>query len=115
MKRIISISIFISFISITSFAQQASEKVFFVQGELHISDKPTMDSLQTLLRSKSIIKIARLDWFSKRIFILTQGIDSLSLNEFESWFGNFSSQLFCIQIGIYGVDTLNPYPFTNCN
>ena len=115
MKRIIKLIFVFSLVSFCAVSQQSTEKVFFAQGMLQIESKTTMDSLQTVLRNEPFMKVVRLDWYSKRIFILTQGLDSLSLTMFESWFGQYATQLFCIQIGEYGVDAMNPYPFANCN
>lgn len=103
------------FISSISFSQEVANQTFFAQGMLQIDSKATMDSLQSVIRNEPYIKIARLDWYSKRIFILTRGLDTLSLSQFKSWFGSYSNKLSCVQIGIYGVNTINRFPFTNCN
>lgn len=114
MKTII-LSAFALLITTNSFSQEELDKTFFAQGMLQIDSKATMDSLQAIIRNEPYIKIARLDWYSKRIFILTRGLDTLPLSQFKSWFGGFSNKLSCIQIGVYGTDTVNKFPFTNCN
>lgn len=73
-----------------------------------------MLALEEQIRLNPYTNVVRLDWHTQRAFILTTGIDQLEENELRSWFGSYGAELTCIQIGTHGVDTVNPYPFTNC-
>jgi len=98
----------------SSYSQIENHPTLFAQCMIQIDSKPEMDSLQALIRQNPHTNIVRLDWNTKRVFLLTQDIDTLSIAEFKSWFGDYSNKLTCIQIGVHGVDVVNPYPFTNC-
>ncbi len=96
------------------FAQSQNNTVLFAQCYFEIQDEQEMLTLEENLRLHPNTTIVRLDFISQRAFILTEGINSLSKDEFKSWFENYANTLNCIQIGIYGVDEISPYPFTNC-
>ena len=91
-----------------------TEVTLFAQCMFSIPDQADLNQLQNDLMSHPNIQMVRLDWHTQRSLILTQGTQQLSEDEFRSWFGQYASTVECIQIGVYGVDTMNPYPFTNC-
>ncbi len=112
MKIIIPILFILSFN--TSFSQTQTNSVLFAQCYFDIQNEQTMLDLEASLRLHPNTNVVRLDYISQRAFIITQGLNSLSNDEFRVWFENFSSTVNCIQIGVYGIDEISPYPFTNC-
>ncbi|MGB0914823.1 MAG: hypothetical protein ACPGVI_02075 [Crocinitomicaceae bacterium] len=86
----------------------------FAQCMFDISDKNQMLDLQTEIRNNPNIEMVRLDYNTQRALIITANLEELSELDFVSWFGTHSSTVYCVQIGVYGVDVMNPYPFTNC-
>jgi hypothetical protein len=90
------------------------EPKYFAQCMLNIEDETTFRDLEQSLRNNPYVSVVRLDWISKRAFLLTRDIASLSEEQFQSWMGIHANQAFCIQVGLYGTDVINPYPFTNC-
>lgn len=61
------------------------------------------------------VEMVRLDLNTQRAFVITTGDQPLSESDFISWFNQYSSTVNCVQVGVRGVDTMNPYPFTNCS
>ena len=61
------------------------------------------------------VEMVRLDLNTQRALVLTTGAAPLTESDFISWFEQYSGSVTCVQVGVYGVDTMNPYPFTNCN
>lgn len=112
MKIILPFLFILSFTS--SYSQNQTNSVLFAQCYFDIQDEQAMLDLETSLRLHPNTNVVRLDYISQRAFIITQGLNSLSKDEFKTWFENFSSTVNCIQIGVYGVDAIDPYPFTNC-
>lgn len=114
----------VSFIAVlcisTSFAQnptlsQNQEVRLFAQCMFAITDQNQLDALTVeFYNSHPEVERVRFDMHTQRALIITTGISSLSESDFISWFGQHSSTVSCVQIGVYGVDTMNPYPFTNC-
>lgn len=98
-------------------AQEESLEVttLFAQSLFNIENEEAMRSLELELRQHPNINVVRLDWNTQRAFILTQGIESLTIEDFKSWFGIYSSTVNCVQIGVYGIDAIDKYPFTNCS
>ena len=97
------------------YSQTAQTPNFFAQCLLDISTDEQADELSTILRENPYVQVARVDWPTKRVFILTKDISHFTETNFNSWLGVFSSSATCIQIGLHGTDRVNPYPFTNCN
>lgn len=101
----------------TSFAQegvQAAPK-YFAQCMLSIEDETEFRTLEENLRANPNVSIVRLDWYSKRAFLLTKEINTFSESDFSAWLGEYADDASCIQVGVHGVDQVNPYPFTNCD
>jgi len=97
-----------------SYSQSQTNSVLFAQCYFDIQDEQVMLDLEENLRLHPNTNVVRLDYISQRAFIITQGLNSLTKDEFKTWFESFSSTVNCIQIGVYGVDAIDPYPFTNC-
>lgn len=94
---------------------QTPSEHLFAQGMYSIEQSNDVQSLEEAMRSNPNISIVRLDQYSNRFFILTQNISSLTEEDLRSWFGEFGDRIDCIQIGLHGVDQVNPFPFTNCS
>ncbi len=116
MKLLLSILI-ASSVSLT-FAQQQNQPNdtrLFAQCLFSISTQAELDALTyEMYQSHPDIEMVRLDLNTQRALVITANITDLSEEEFRTWFGSYSSTVSCIQIGVYGVDAMNPYPFTNC-
>jgi hypothetical protein len=90
--------IFIIFLSIQVFSQ--SGKQYFGQALIEIKDEKTISSIQLEVR--------------KNPNVITNELASWSEKEFISIFGENSSKLNCVFIGVYGIDHLKTYPFKDC-
>lgn len=100
----------------TVYSQSISnETTLFAQCIIDIDNPEEMKNLESEMRTNPYVKLVRLDGNTKRAFILTKSIDELSEENFISWFNQYSGSVSCIQIGLHGVDVVNPYPFTNCS
>jgi hypothetical protein len=86
----------------------------FAQGLIEL-DEEQMISQELELRQHPNVKVVRLDRLTNRFFILIQNINSLTEEELITWFGENGSKLKCVQIGIHGIDQVNPFPFQNCS
>lgn len=102
-------------LSFTSRAQNSSEEPkYFAQCMLNIEDETTFRDLEQALRANPYVSVVRLDWISKRAFLLTKDLTSFSKEQFQSWLGIHANQASCIQVGLHGTDPIAPFPFTNC-
>jgi hypothetical protein len=102
-------------LSFVSQAQSSSEgPKYFAQCMLNIDDEQTFRNLEQSLRDNPYVGVVRLDWISRRAFLLTKDLTSFSVEQFQSWLGEEASQATCIQVGLHGIDPIAPYPFTNC-
>jgi hypothetical protein len=114
MKYLIVIICFFG-LSFASNAQESSQTPkYFAQCMLDINDEPAFHALEESLRSNPYVSVVRLDWSTKRAFLVTKDLTSFTQTEFSSWLGEYADQATCIQVGLHGVDQVNPYPFTNC-
>lgn len=93
----------------------SGSKHLFAQGMLNMDDEAAIREREAEMRNNPFIQVVRLDVFSKRFFILTRGLDHLSESELQTWFSEDASEISCVQIGIHGIDKVNPFPFENCN
>lgn len=98
----------------TGTAQETESLKFFGQCMVNITDEQMFRELETELRANPFIEVARLDWNTKRAFILTKNLDAFNDVTFTAWFGGNAMSITCIQTGVYGVDQMKPYPFENC-
>ncbi|MGY8926073.1 MAG: hypothetical protein ACKVJC_02130 [Flavobacteriales bacterium] len=46
---------------------------------------------------------------------MTKNLSEISKNEVLAWFEEYSETVSCVQIGVKGIDKIEPYPFTNCD
>lgn len=97
-----------------SFSQQQSNTHFFAQCLLNIEDQSVLTSLEEDLKLMPFVKVVRVDIPTKRLFLLTQNLEEISIESFKSWLGSHSESASCIQVGLHGTDVVQPYPFTNC-
>ena len=111
MKHILTI--FALVLTSLVFAQQ-EDPVLFVQCVFTIQDESELRNVEAEIRQHPSVKIVRLDQNTQRAFILTKDIQQLSEQELRSWFSEYSESVKCIQIGVYGIDKIDQYPFENC-
>ncbi len=93
---------------------QESSTTLFGQCMVEVQNQEEMKTLEDQLKLNPYVKTVRLDYTTQRAFILTKNIESLNEVDFTSWFSQYSSKVRCIQIGVYGVDTIATFPFENC-
>jgi hypothetical protein len=87
---------------------------FFAQCMIQLDDNSDFTELENSLREIPYVKVARVDAVSSRVFVLTKDITTFSESDFLTWLGSYASASSCIQVGLHGVDQVNPFPFTNC-
>jgi hypothetical protein len=114
----------VSFIAVlcmsTTFAQTqtntpAPAVQHFAQCMFSISDQTQLDALTVeFYNSHPEVERVRFDMNTQRALVITTGLTAFTEADFTSWFGQYSSTVTCVQIGVYGVDVMNSYPFTNC-
>jgi hypothetical protein len=108
------LTVLLLFAAHLSHAQEAPPTTLFAQCLIQIDSQESLDNLNESLHANPYIKIVRLDWLTKRVFVLTKDLESLDAESFRSWFGEYGDGLSCLQIGVYGIDRMNAFPFTNC-
>jgi len=108
------IAAILCFVSRQVYAQETPPVTLFAQCMIQIDSQESLDNLSESLRSNPYVKMVRLDWLTKRVFVLTKDLESLDAASFKSWFGEYEDKLNCLQIGVYGIDRMNAFPFTNC-
>nr|WP_294861422.1 hypothetical protein [uncultured Fluviicola sp.] len=96
-------------------ASQTSAPTFFAQCMVNLNDQNDLTTLENQLRSIPYVSVVRVDIPTHRLFLITKDISTFTTTEFVSWMGVYSSNYSCLQIGLHGVDPVNPYPFTNCS
>ncbi len=114
MRLYISFLMFFTSLNIGAQNTLNSTTTLFAQCAIDINDHDEIRQLEADMRLNPHIKLVRLDVISKRVFILTKGIDALTEENFRSWFLGYASKVRCVQIGLHGVDAINPYPFKGC-
>jgi hypothetical protein len=116
--RNLTICLTFLFFSFFGFSQQTANQTapeFFAQCMLNITDATQLTALEMQLRSIPFVRVARVDIPTHRVFLVTKDVNSFTETEFIAWMGTYASNYTCLQIGLLGVDNVNPYPFTNCN
>lgn len=108
------IVLFCSFFGISQ-SSPASTTTLFGQCMVEVQNQEDIKSLEDQLRLNPYVKVVRIDYTTQRAFILTKNIESLTEIDFKSWFNQYSSFVKCVQIGVYGVDEIDLYPFENCS
>jgi hypothetical protein len=114
--KIALLGFFILSVSFFGFTQSSnvSNTILFGQCMIEVQNQEDMKTLETQLKENPYIKVVRLDYTTQRAFVLTKNIETLSEVDFKSWFSQYSSLVRCVQIGVYGVDEIDVYPFENC-
>lgn len=117
MRNLILIVLMIIGANLTTEAQEIVpvQPKYFAQCMLSIEDETAFRTLEENLRANPNVSIVRLDWYSKRAFLLTKELTAFSQSDFTAWLGEYADDASCIQVGVHGVDQVNPYPFTNCD
>lgn len=108
------IAVLLCFTSWRIQAQEAPPVTIFAQCMIQIDSQESVLNLTESLRANPYVKMARIDWLTKRVFVLTKDIETLDEASFKSWFGEYEDNLNCLQIGVYGIDRMHDFPFTNC-
>ncbi|MCJ8291239.1 MAG: hypothetical protein MJK07_15805 [Flavobacteriales bacterium] len=95
---------------------QQSNAQLFAQCMFDIPNQAELDQLTfDIYTNHPDVEMVRLDLNTQRAFVVTTGSLPLSESDFISWFDQYSGTVNCVQVGVYGVDAMNPYPFTNCS
>lgn len=109
------LGVFISFCSFFGFSQSNEvPTTLFAQCMIEVQNQEDVKTLENQLKLNTNIKVVRLDYTNQRAFILTKNIETLNEIDFKLWFSQYSSFVRCVQIGVYGVDEIDVYPFENC-
>ena len=99
----------------TSTTQQTNAQLF-AQCMFDIPTQAELDQLTyNIYANHPDVEMVRLDLNTQRALVITTGSSPLTESDFISWFEQYSGTVSCVQVGVYGVDSMNPYPFTNCN
>lgn len=101
-------------VSAQSSVSQTNTPAFFAQCMVNVNNQNDLITLENQLRTIPYVNVVRVDIPTHRLFLITKDITSFTATEFASWMGTYSSSYSCLQIGLQGVDPINPYPFTNC-
>ncbi|MBC9811147.1 hypothetical protein H9Y05_01550 [Crocinitomicaceae bacterium CZZ-1] len=119
--KIIALSFFFTALINVSFSQTTSDhqenssnKLFFTQCLINNLTEANMDELKARLSANTEIKTIRINPEEKRLFILTNPIETLNNSILLGWIGDFSDTISCIEIGVWGVDQVSTFPFSNC-
>jgi hypothetical protein len=114
MKPLIALFAIMCLSSSYAQTQNYTDTRLFAQCMFDISDKSEMEALQNEMYNNPNIEMVRLDYHTQRALIITANLEELSRTDFSSWFGEYESTIYCVQIGVHGIDVMKPYPFTNC-
>lgn len=97
-----------------SAAPQTTTPSFFAQCLVNVGNQNELTALENQLRAIPYVSVVRVDVPTSRLFLTTRDLSSFTANEFSSWMGTYATSYSCLQIGLHGVDPVNPFPFTNC-
>lgn len=112
-STVLTLFVLFSFISFSQL-NPSQPVMLFGQGMIEVADIASAQALEAELRNHPNVKIVRIDYNSQRALVFTKDIQSLTEEQFASWFGLYSDKLRCIQVGTHGVDQMNAFPFENC-
>ena len=115
MKTTIILVLLLFFSGISNAQTEGEGAKYFAQCMVNIMDEEMFRSVESNIRLNPNVEVVRLDWETKRAFVLTKSLDSFTDADFEAWFGSHTINISCIQTGVYGVDEIARYPFTNCS
>jgi hypothetical protein len=111
---ILSISLGVFSFSFSQNFHSQNPSSFFVQCMFDSDSKEHTLQIEKQLRRLEHLKMVRLDHGTKSVFLLTVGLNSISNEIVQSWFGASSEKISCINTGVYGVDKLQSFPLTYC-
>lgn len=106
--------VLVHFFAFNQVGTNTNQPPFFAQCAIELANELDYQNLETQLRENPYVKIVRVDAISKRVFLLTQDVTSFSEADFKNWITGYEQFATCYQVGVHGVDVINPYPFTNC-
>lgn len=107
--------LFFTFFSGFGFSQTQEETpIIFAQCMFDIADTAELKLLEETIRQNENVKVARLDIHTQRSFVLFHNTNEVTVEEFKNLFADYRDSIHCVQIGVYGVDEIAKYPFTNC-
>jgi len=117
MKLFVSFAFIMSFFFVRSQSSynekiENNKYVYFAQGLFSIPESE-ISSIEEHLRNLPFLKVVRLDQYSKRFFILTENVESVTEDDLRSWFLNYGDKLKIVQIGLHGYDIVESFPFAN--
>lgn len=95
-------------------SQEYTDTRLFAQCMFSIETQEELDALTYEMYNNPNIEMVRLDMHTQRALIITANLEELAEDELISWFGEYSSVIYCVNIGVHGVDEMWQYPFTNC-
>ena len=91
-----------------------NETTLFAQCMIDIDNESEIKALEIEIKKNPYVQIVRVDFYSKRVFLLTKGIEQLTEQNLISWFSQYSDKVRCVQIGVHGGDIVKPFPFEGC-
>jgi len=106
--------IFFLLLGASQASAQEQSTSFFGQCMIDVSTPEEMAHLQIVMKENPYIKVVRLDYNTQRAFVLTQNLESLTEENFTSWFSQYADKVRCVQVGQHGVDSIKPFPFEGC-
>jgi hypothetical protein len=104
----------IFFVSLSLQVFSQSGKQYFGQAMIDTKDEKLLNEIQVRIRKNPSVKVVRIDPLSRQVFLITNELTSWSENDFMSIFGENSSKLNCLFIGVYGKDQIRKFPFKDC-
>ncbi len=119
--KIIALSLFFTALINVSFSQtesnhqeNSSNKSFFTQCLINDLTDENVAELKARLSTHTELKTIRVNVEEKRLFIITNPIEIVTNSILLGWIGDFSNAISCIEIGVWGVDQVSTFPFSNC-
>ncbi len=94
-------------------SQELSNKKF-AQCLFQIKDAQELKNIENDIKLHPNVEVIRLDFTSQRAFIILKNTDIFTEENLISWFKNYGTTVSCIQIGVFGVDVIKPFPFKDC-
>ncbi len=104
----------IFFISLSFQVLSQTGRQYFGQAMIDTKDETLINEIQSQIRKNPSVKVVRIDPLSHQVFLITNELMSWSENDFISIFGENSSKLNCLFIGVYGKDQIRKFPFKDC-
>lgn len=93
----------------------STDQSYFAQGNFQLSESQNLESLNDHISSNTNIQAFRFDVVNNLFIVFTKEIGTFDNAILMNWFGDYLTNVSCVQIGIQGVDERNEFPFQNCN